>query len=291
MKNIKKIVTALLMSTIVIGGLVGCGNSASTTNNSDSKTASASSIDEIKKRGTIKIGVFSDKAPFGYVDSNGKNQGFDVYIAKRFAKDLLGDESKVEFVLVDAASRVAYLESKKVDIIMANFTVTDERKQKVDFTNPYMKVSLGIVSPDGAKITSEDQLKGKKVIVAKGTTAETFMTKNYPDVELVKYEQYSEIFQALKDGRGDAILSDNTEVIAWAKENPGFTVGVPSLGSADTIAPAVTKGNAELQSWINTELETLGKENFVHKAYDETLKSVYGAEFEDSLVVEGGIVK
>ena len=288
MKNIKKIVTGLLLSTIVIGGLVGCGNSAQTRESkSDSKTATTSSIEEIKKNGTIKIGVFSDKAPFGYVDSNGKNQGFDVYVAKRFAKDLLGDESKVEFVLVDAASRVAYLESKKVDIIMANFTVTDERKQKVDFTNPYMKVSLGVVSPDGAKITSEDQLKGKKVIVAKGTTAETYMTKNHPDVELVKFEQYSEIFQALKDKRGDAILSDNTEVIAWAKENPGFTVGIPSLGSADTIAPAVTKGNTELKDWINTELETIGKENFVHKAYDETLKSVYGAEFEDSLVEIG----
>lgn len=291
MKKIKKIVTALLMTTVVIGGLVGCGNSASTANKSDSKTASASSIDEIKKRGTIKIGVFSDKAPFGYVDSDGKNQGFDVYVAKRFAKDLLGDESKVEFVLVDAASRVAYLESKKVDVIMANFTVTDERKQKVDFANPYMKVSLGVVSPDGAKITSEDQLKGKKIIVAKGTTAETYMTKNHPDVELVKFEQYSEIFQALKDKRGDAILSDNTEVIAWAKDNPGYTVGIASLGSADTIAPAVTKGNTELKDWINTELETLGKENFVHKAYDETLKSVYGAEFEDSLVVEGGKVQ
>jgi polar amino acid transport system substrate-binding protein len=292
MKNIKKIVTALLMSTIVIGGLVGCGNSASTSQGkSEPAKAAASSIEEIKKRGTIKIGVFSDKAPFGYVDSNGKNQGFDVYVAKRFAKDLLGDESKVEFVLVDAASRVAYLESKKVDVIMANFTVTDERKQKVDFANPYMKVSLGVVSPDGAKITSEDQLKGKKIIVAKGTTAETYMTKNHPDVELIKFEQYSEIFQALKDKRGDAILSDNTEVIAWAKDNPGFTVGIASLGSADTIAPAVTKGNTELKDWINTELETLGKEKFVHKAYDETLKSVYGAEFEDSLVVEGGKVQ
>lgn len=290
MKSIKKIVAALLLGTIVIGGLVGCGNKAST-NNSDSKTTASSSLDDIKKRGTIKIGVFSDKAPFGFVDSSGKNQGFDVYLAKRFAKDLLGDESKVEFVLVDAASRVSYLESKKVDIIMANFTVTDERKEKVDFANPYMKVSLGIVSPDDAKITSEDQLKGKKVIVAKGTTAETYMTKNHPDVDLVKYEQYSEIFQALKDKRGDAILSDNTEVIAWAKDNPGFTVGVPSLGSADTIAPAVTKGNTELKDWINTELENLGKENFVHKAYDETLKSVYGAEFEDSLVVEGGKVQ
>lgn len=290
MKKVKKIMAALIATTIAIGGLVSCTKSVTAANN-DSSRATAGSIADIKKRGTIKIGVFSDKAPFGFVDSNGKNQGFDVYIAKRFAMDLLGDESKVEFVLVDAASRVSYLESKKVDVIMANFTVTDERKQKVDFANPYMKVALGIVSPDSAKITSVDQLKGKKVIVAKGTTAETFLTKNYPDIELVKYEQYSEIFQALKDKRGDAIVSDNTEVIAWAKENPGFTVGVPSLGSQDTIAPAVTKGNTELLNWINTELETLGKENFVHKAYDETLKSVYGPEFEESLVIEGGILK
>lgn len=291
MKKIKKMLTALLLSTMVIGGFAGCGNNSAQTSTNASNNSATSSINEIKERGTIKIGVFSDKAPFGYVDSDGKNQGFDVYIAKRFAKDLLGDESKVEFVLVDAASRVAYLESKKVDIIMANFTVTDERKEKVDFANPYMKVSLGVVSPEDAKITSEDEFKGKKIIVAKGTTAETFMTKNHPDVELVKFEQYSEIFQALKDKRGDAILSDNTEVIAWAKDNPGFTVGVPSLGSQDTIAPAVTKGNTELRDWINTELETLGKENFIHKAYDETLKSVYGAEFEDSLVVEGGKVE
>lgn len=292
MLNFKKIITSLVLTTIVAGGFAGCAKSASTAANTDSsKPAASGSIAEIKKRGTLKIGVFSDKAPFGYVDSNGKPQGFDVFISKRFAKDLLGDESKVEFVYLDPASRVAYLESKKVDIIMANFTVTEERKQKVDFANPYMKVSLGIASPDGAKITSVDQLKGKKLIVAKGTTAETYATKNLPDVQLVKYDQYTEIFQAMKDKRGDALLSDNTEVIAWAKDNPGFSVGVPSLGSQDTIAPAVTKGNKELLEWINNELVTLGKENFIHKAYDATLKSVYGAEFTDSLVVEGGIVK
>ncbi|MBU3154516.1 cysteine ABC transporter substrate-binding protein [Clostridium estertheticum] len=289
MGNVKRIILALAVTTIVVGGLVGCGSNSS--KKSGSTVTNDSSIAAIKKRGTIKIGVFSDKAPFGYVDSNGKNQGFDVVIAKRFAKDLLGDETKVQFVLVDAASRVAYLESKKVDIIMANFTVTDERKQKVDFANPYMKVSLGIVAPNSAKITSIDQLKGKKVIIAKGTTAETYLTKTYPDIQLLKFEQYSEIFQALKDKRGDAIVSDNTEVIAWAKDNPTFNVGVPSLGAEDTIAPAVAKGNNELKDWINTELVTLGKEKFVHKAYESTLTPVYGANYEENIVIEGGKLK
>lgn len=282
MKKIKRIFPLVMITILVLGVLAGCGNIS--TNATDTKDSLAA----IKDRGTIRIGVFSDKYPFGYVDENGKNQGFDVYIARRFAKDLLGDESKVEFVLVDAASRIAYLESNKVDIIMANFTVTDERKQKVDFANPYMKVSLGIVSPDNAQITSVEQLKGKKAIIAKGTTAETYLTKNYPDIEQLKFEQYTEIFEALKDGRGAAIVNDNTEVIAWAKQNTGFSVGVPSLGGQDTIAPAVKKGNKELLDWINDELTALGKENFVHKAYDATLTDVYGEDYKESLVIEGG---
>ena len=289
MKKFKKIATIALAAVMGLGALTGCGGKGQEANSN--AVSNANSLQAIKDRGTIRIGVFSDKAPFGYVDENGENQGFDVYIAKRFAKDLLGDESKVEFVLVDAASRVAYLETNKVDIIMANFTVTDERKEKVDFANPYMKVALGVVSPEATPITSEDQFKDKKLIEAKGTTAATYMAENHPEADLQKYEQYSEIFQALLDGRGDGILSDNTEVIAWAKDNPGYTVGIPNLGSQDTIAPAVSKGNTELLNWINDELTALGKENFIHEAYDATLKDIYGEEFTESLVVEGGKVE
>ncbi|MDF2501173.1 MAG: glnH 1 [Anaerosporomusa subterranea] len=271
--------------------LAGCGSNP-TTKQETAKPASQSSIEEIKKRGTVKIGIFGDKPPFGFVDANGKNQGYDVYIAKRFAKDLLGDESKVEFVLLEPASRVEYLQTNKVDIILANFTVTEERKQKVDFANPYMKVSLGIVSPTNAPITSVDQLKGKKLIVIKGTTAETYFTKNHPDVELLKFDQITQAFEALKDKRGVALSQDNTLLFAWARANAGFTVGVPTLGSLDTIAPAVKKGNKELLDWINQELETLGKEKFIYKAYDATLKPVYGDSVNpEDIVVEGGKLK
>ena len=82
-----------------------------------------------------------------------------IYLAKRIAKDLLGDESKVEFVLVEAANRVEYLQSNKVDIILANFTQTPEREEVVDFAKAYMKVDIGIVSPDGAPIKSVEDLK------------------------------------------------------------------------------------------------------------------------------------
>ena len=293
----KKILGVLLAVGIIAGVIAGCGNSNTTQNGAEnasqaSATAKARTLDEIKKSGKIKIGVFSDKNPFGYVDENGKVQGYDVYFAKRIAKDLLGSEDAVDFVYVEAASRVEYLKSAKVDITLANFTVTDERKEQVDFALPYMKVALGIVSPQKAEITDVNQLKGKKLIVVKGTTAETYFSKNYPDVTLVKFDEYQEAYDALLDGRGDAFSTDNTEVLAWAKQNKGFVVGVESLGDIDTIAPAVQKGNTELLNWFNNEIKTLAKEKFFHKDFDETLKSVYGDSIDpENLVVEGGVVE
>lgn len=280
MKAVKKI-TGLLMSLLLFVGIfAGCGNA----NSSEASSSTASKLEEIKKRGTVRIGVFSDKPPFGYVDSNGENQGYDVYIAKRIAKDLLGDENKVEFVLVEAASRVEFLQSDKVDIILANFTVTDERKEVVDFANPYMKVALGVVSKDGT-IKSVDDLKGKKLLVNKGTTAETYFTENYPDIELLKFDQNTETFEALKDGRGDALAHDNTLLFAWARENKGFEVGITNLGEQDTIAPAVKKGNTDLLEWLNTEIDTLNGNGFMKEAYDSTLLPAYGDSIDPSEIL------
>ena len=293
MNTFKKIASVFAAAAMALS-LAACsnsnGSSAASDSTDDSSAASGSyrTVDQIKESGEITIGVFSDKNPFGYVDNDGKFQGYDVYFADRIAKDL-GVELKL--VPVEAASRVEFLETAKVDIILANFTVTDERKEKVDFALPYMKVALGVVSPDSAIITDAEQLNGKTLIVVKGTTAESYFTENYPDVKLQKYDEYNEAYSALQDGRGDAFSTDNTEVLAWSMNNPGFTVGVESLGSTDAIAPAVTKGNETLLNWINDGITALADEQFFHADYDATLASVYGDNVDkDSLVVEGGVM-
>lgn len=245
-------------------------------------------VDEIKEDGTINIGVFSDKSPFGYVDENGDYQGYDVYYANRIGEDL-GVE--INFVSTEAANRIEYLQTGKVDIILANFTVTEERAQEVDFALPYMNVALGVISPEDAVITSLDEVgEDDQIIVISGTTAETYLEKNYPDIKLQKYDAYAEAKTAFENGNGVAWANDNTEVIAFAIENEGYEVGIPALGNADTIAAAVTKGNETLLTWLNDEIAALGEENFFHADYEATLLDTYGKDYEDTLVVEGGVV-
>lgn len=278
----------VLIITFIGVFFVACGNDkgSSQTTSTGNVESKDSSLDNVIQRDKVIIGIFGDKPPFGYVDSNGANQGFDVYVAKRVAKELLGDESKVEFVLVEAQNRVEFLKSNKVDIIFANFTKTKEREEVVDFALPYMKVALGVVSKNG-DIKSIDDLSGKTLLVNKGTTGDFYFSTNYPDMKILKFDQNTETFLALKDGRGDALAHDNLLLFAWANENPPFSVGITHLGNDDVIAPAVKKGNVALLNKLNEILVKLGKENFMHEAYNATLKEVYGENITaDSVVIE-----
>ena len=121
-----------------------------------------------------------------------------------------------------------------------------------------------------------------------GTTAETYLAEHYPKIKLQKYDSYANAKNALENGNGVAWANDNTEVIAFARQNAGYTVGIPTLGSQDTIAPAVSKGNSTLLTWLNEEIRALGEERFFHKDYEATLTDTYGTDYEESLVVEGG---
>ena len=288
-KLIQKIGAVFLSLTVAASLLAGCGaKTAPAASAAPEAKGTFRTLDEIKSSGTINIGVFSDKSPFGFVDENGQYQGYDVYFGNRIGQDL---GVKINYVSTEAANRIEYLQTGKVDIILANFTVTPERAQEVDFALPYMNVALGVVSPDSRVIKSLDEIGADdQVIVISGTTAEPYLEKNNPEIKLQKYDAYAEAKTAFENGNGVAWANDNTEVIAFAIENPGYTVGIPSLGSADTIAPAVTKGNTTLLNWLNDEIKALGNENFFHADYEATLLDTYGKDYEDTLVVEGGVV-
>lgn len=282
----------LLFPLLALGLLAGCGPSeapkpAAVAGQPTPTTTGY--LDKIKARGKLVVGVFTDKPPFGFVDASGRYVGFDTDLGRRFAKDLLGDESKVEFVAVEPASRIPFLQSDKVDLILANMTVTPERQQAVDFTNPNLRVAVQLLVRDDSGVARLDDLADKTVIVTGGTTADLWLTKNRPNWQLLKLERTSLSLQALADGRGAAYAQDNIVLFGWARQNPGYRVLADKLGDEAPIAPAVKKGNTELREWVNAELARLGEERFLLKLYDQYVrKELPEGTDPQAVIVEGG---
>ena len=275
-KNRNIIITVLIVLIIAVAAFFGIKS----TNNNSNK-ANDSSVSAIKKRGTLRVAVFGDLPPYGWVDDNGNRVGYDVRLARQMAKDM---GVKVKFTQVNANNRVDTLNSNKADIVLANFTETPERKQVVDFAKPYMKVSVGVISPKSASITSAKQLKGKNLIVNKGTTAENYFTKK-GGVDLLKFDSKTQQFNAFKNKRAAALADDNSYLYAWVKKNPNYTVGIKNIGPNQFIAPAVKQGNKSLLNWTNKEITRLADKKFFTDDYNKELKPYFGKEVKPSDIV------
>ena len=287
MRTHTKFAAALLGLAIALP-LTGCSSDTPATPG-DSGIQAAGSLNGITAKGVLTIGVFRDLAPFGSVGADGEYTGYDVYFGNQLGKDL---NVKVEYVGLDAQGRVPALTGDKVDLVLANFAVTDERKEQVDFSLPYMKAYQALVSPDDALITDISQLKDKKLIVTRGTSQQTWFTQNYPDIEQAVHQTQTDAYAALKDGRGAALAQSNLDELAWARQNPGFTVGIEKIGDPTLVAAAVKKGNQSLLDWVNEEITHTLPDGFFHDDYTATLKDVYGADADtDDIVVERGQIQ
>ena len=270
------IIGVLVVLIIAVAAFFGIKSSKNNNNN-----ANESSVTAIKKRGVLRVAVFGDLPPYGWVDDHGNRLGYDVRLARQMAKDL---GVKVKFTQVNANNRVDTLNSNKADIVLANFTETPERKQVVDFAKPYMKVSVGVISPKNAPITSASQLKGKNLIVNKGTTAENYFTKK-GGVDLLKFDSKTQQFNAFKNKRAAALADDNSYLYAWVKKNPNYTVGIKNIGPNQFISPAVEKDNKSLLNWTNKEITKLANKKFFTDDYNKELKPYFGKEVKPSDIV------
>ncbi|MCX0291312.1 transporter substrate-binding domain-containing protein [Lactobacillus kullabergensis] len=270
------IIGVLVVLIIAVAAFFGIKSSKNNSSN-----ANESSVTTIKKRGVLRVAVFGDLPPYGWVDDHGNRLGYDVRLARQMAKDM---GVKVKFTQVNANNRVDTLNSNKADIVLANFTETPERKQVVDFAKPYMKVSVGVISPKNAPITSASQLKGKNLIVNKGTTAENYFTKKGGS-DLLKFDSKTQQFNAFKNKRAAALADDNSYLYAWVKKNPSYTVGIKNIGPNQFISPAVKKGNKSLLNWTNKEITKLANKKFFTDDYNKELKPYFGKEVKPSDIV------
>ena len=275
------IMAVLFAVVVVIAGYFGITRPGINGTASGDRWNNENNVSSIKRRGYLRVAVFGDLPPYGWVNSQGKRGGYDVRLARGVAKDL---GVKPKFIQVNANNRIDTLNSNKADIVLANFTLTPERKSVASWTKPYMKVSVGVISPKSAPITSPKQLKGKSVIVTKGTTTENYFTKQ-KGVNLLKFDSKTQQFNAIKNGRGAALADDNSYLYAWVKRNPKFTVGIKTIGPNQYISGAVKKGNKSLQKWMDREITKLNRESFFTYDYNKELKPYFGKEIRPSDIV------
>jgi len=237
-----------------------------------------STLETVKKRGKLIAGVKTDFPPFGTVDAAGKNVGFDVDVAHRFAKALFNDDNQVELVAVTSGNRIPFLQSSKIDIIIATVTITDERRQVVEFSEPYFMSGSLILVPKASAVTSLDELGGKTVAVIQGAIQDKDVEQLQPKASRVKFGKVSEAVLALKGGRADAYVHDDIVILSLAKEN----ADLKAVGKTFVPRPygiAVRKGDTEFITWVNAELKKMHTDG----TYDRLWKK-YFADVEQFLI-------
>lgn len=275
-----------LVFTLLATIAAGCGGSdggqkqgaspaaapaASPSASADANKADASAaIDAIKKRGKLLAGVKYDTKLFGLKDpATNKVEGFDIDMAKAIAKKVLGDENKVELVEVTSKTRIPMLKNGDIDIIIATMTITEERKQEVDFTDVYFKAGQSLLVKKDSPIKSiADLKKGTKVLTAKGSTSATNIRQKAPDATVLEFDNYQDAFTALKAGQGDALTTDNAILYGMTKQDPNYAV----VGGTFTDEPygmAIKKGDAGFVKLVNDLMKEMKTSGEYDKMYEK----------------------
>ena len=210
--------------------------------------AMAGMLDDIRSRGTVRIGVSLGGEPIGFRDASNNPVGYDVDVATMLAAKL---GVPVEFTDVSGDARISMLVSGQLDIVVANTSATLERAKSVDFTIPYNRAGLRIIVQADSGIKTLDDLKGKKIVVGRGTTGETFIKTAVPEAQLVYVDQFAPdgVLQ-LQQKRVDAAIEDSSLLDYLATKNPSL-VTLPGLYSNDPISIAVAKGDPEFVRWLD----------------------------------------
>lgn len=221
---------------------------------------------QAKKRGYLTIGTSVTFPPYGYLDDKGEPQGFDISIHQELAKRLLGDPKAVRYVYLTVPSRMAALNSHRVDFILGGYTMTEQRKRYVRFTTPYYTTFLTMIVNRDSGITHTSQLTGKKVAFDFGGTSEMILKEQYPQFTKVGYHSLAEELTALEQHRVDAIIHIEDIGIQVMKKKPGMVMLTERLAVHQFGAGFVKTPEGDvLYDKVESALNAMAKEGLLDK--------------------------
>ncbi|BCK54562.1 glutamate ABC transporter substrate-binding protein [Nocardia wallacei] len=226
----------------------GCGGGSS-------KTAVENAAD-----GKLTIGVKFDQPGLSLRNKDGSFSGFDIDVAKYVAGKLGVAEDEITFKEAPSAQRETLIQNRQVDFVVGTYSITDQRKEKVDFAGPYYLAGQSLlIRADNTAITGPESLNGgKKLCSVRGSTPAQNIQKNYAnDVQLQEYDTYSLCVEALKAGAVDALTTDDIILAGFAAQNPGQLKLAGKPFTTEKYGIGVKKGDTESRGRINDAIEAM----------------------------------
>lgn len=237
--------------------------------------AEGSTMRALAEAGTIKIGTKFDQPLFGLKAPSGNPEGFDVEIGKIVAGELGIDEDGIEWLETVSANREPFIEQGQVDLVVATYTINDERKEVIDFAGPYYTAGQSIlVLEDNTDINGPEDLDGKQVCTVEGSTPAETMREKFPDAELDLTDAYSNCLEPLRQGQVDALTTDNVILSGFVDQNPDEFKLVGEPFTEEPYGIGLKKDDDEFRDFINDVLEEAFEDGRWAKAWENTAGAV-----------------
>nr|MBA2625056.1 glutamate ABC transporter substrate-binding protein [Acidimicrobiia bacterium] len=239
--------------------------------------ASGSTMASLAEDGAIRIGTKYDQPGLGNINlETDEPEGFDVEIGKIIAGELGIEEGDIEWVETVSANRESFLANDRVDLVIATYTINDERKQQIDFAGPYYVAGQDLlVAEDDDSINGPDDLAGKRVCAASGSTPIENIRTNYPDAEPVEFDTYTECVDQLEAGQIDAVSTDDIILAGYAADPKyeGMFRVVGETFSEEPYGIGLPKDDDDFRTFLNDTLEQAYEDGTWAEAFDATLGS------------------
>lgn len=226
-----------------------------------------------EKSNSIVIGTKFDQPGLGLRNPDGSMSGFDVDVAKFVAKELGYTEDQIEWKESPSPQRETLIQNDQVSYIVATYSITDKRKEKIDFAGPYLITGQSLlVRADNSDITGAESLQNnKKLCSVSGSTPAQNIKDKYPGVQLQQYDTYSACVEALKNGAIDAVTTDEVILAGYAAQSPGTFKVVGKPFSEEKYGIGLKKGDTEMRTKINDALAKMEKDGAWKAAFEKNL--------------------
>jgi polar amino acid transport system substrate-binding protein len=215
---------------------------------------------DVKNRHRWIIGVKCDFPPFGFIDVQGKNGGYDVDVARRFATLAFGRPNRITLVCVTTPSRIPALQSSRVDIIISTLTWTSARADVIDFSVPYYSATGRLLVKNDSSVHSIQDLKGKTVVTTRGALYATWMRNCFKNTNLLEVDGTASAVLAVKDGRADAFMFDDAFVLGVATQDRDLKLTNDKFLNVPW-GIGIRKGDTAMARWVNGAIAYMKKRN------------------------------